>query len=68
MLVSDFSFSMLYHYSHLYELEQHLDRFLRSASMTQTVFVIYNINNNYIINNKSDKIKILKIRMTARHC
>jgi hypothetical protein len=62
MLVSDFSFSMLYHYSHLYELEQHLDRFLRSASMTQTVFVIYNINN------KSDKIKILKIRMAARHC
>jgi hypothetical protein len=29
--------------------------------------VIYNIYNNYIINNKSDEIKILKIRMAARH-
>jgi hypothetical protein len=33
----------------------------------ETVFVIYNIYNNYIINNKSDKIEILKIRMVARH-
>jgi hypothetical protein len=32
-----------------------------------TVFFIYNIYNNYIINNKSDEIKILKIKMTARH-
>jgi hypothetical protein len=30
-------------------------------------FFIYNIYNNYIINNKSDEIKILKIRMAARH-
>jgi hypothetical protein len=30
-------------------------------------FFIYNIYNNYIINNKSDEIKILNIWMTARH-
>jgi hypothetical protein len=31
-------------------------------------FFTYNIYNNYIINNKSDEIKILKIRMAVRHC
>jgi hypothetical protein len=34
---------------------------------TYSVFVIYNIYNNYIINNKSDEIENLKIRMAARH-
>jgi hypothetical protein len=32
-----------------------------------TSFFIYNIYNNYIINNKSGEIKILEIQMTARH-
>jgi hypothetical protein len=31
-------------------------------------FFIYNNYNNHIINNKSDKNKILNLRMTARHC
>jgi hypothetical protein len=31
-------------------------------------FFIHNYYNNYIINNKSDEIKILKIRMAVRHC
>jgi hypothetical protein len=30
-----------------------------------TVLFIYNICNNYIINNKSDEIEILKIRMAV---
>jgi hypothetical protein len=31
-------------------------------------FVIYNNYKNHIINNKSDKNKIVNLRMAARHC
>jgi hypothetical protein len=31
-------------------------------------FFIYNNYKNYIINNKSDKNKLLNLRMAARHC
>jgi hypothetical protein len=31
------------------------------------IFFIYNNYNNHIINNKSDKRKILNLRMAARH-
>jgi hypothetical protein len=31
-------------------------------------FFIYNNYNNHIINNKSDKSKILNLQMIARHC
>jgi hypothetical protein len=31
-------------------------------------FCIYNNYNNYIINNKSDKSKILNLWMAGRHC
>jgi hypothetical protein len=31
-------------------------------------FIIYNNCKNHIINNKSDKSKILNLRMAARHC
>jgi hypothetical protein len=38
------------------------------ASSDITDFVIYNNYKNNIINNKSDKSKILNLRMAARHC
>jgi hypothetical protein len=39
----------------------------RNNHPSRSVFYLYNIYNNYIINNKSDEIKILKTRMAARH-
>jgi hypothetical protein len=33
-----------------------------------TDFFKYNNYKNHIINNKSDKSKILNLRMTTRHC
>jgi hypothetical protein len=33
-----------------------------------TDFYLYNNYNNHIINNKSDKSKILNLRMAARYC
>jgi hypothetical protein len=36
--------------------------------MENADFVIYNNYKNHIINNKSDKSKILNLRMAAHHC
>jgi hypothetical protein len=43
---------------------------LHQSTCIQTLqmFVIYNNYKNHIINNKSDKSKILNLRMVARHC